>query len=957
MSTTICAGDLANGLAVDDYNPILSMPKQMISVQSEWASRSCTAAIVGLYDPPRALTSAASVAGPTGPSAPPVTTSAIPGASTVAPTVQKTSSPSAEAASTVAPPQPASTVPSVAQTTAAGQAATDTSSQVSSDPGPVDGASTTDQTTRQPDTVASAGEPSTGSPATTNATPNAESSGQQGDPQQSTEPTVTSAGASPTTNALSLGTDASPRTSPATQPQETSNSVDPTPDTNTNPTPDPSAAITDSEVPQPTSNVISKSADVSPTAASPSQSTGNVGGIIASVLGLSHTGQSSAQAQASQQPSQDPGSFASESGTGATDAAVNPVTSPTAGESSLAGSTAQAGNTGQAGSTAQAGNSGQAATTSGATTAPPSAFGATVTLGSSLFTVVSQDSNVVLGHDSSTQTLSNGASSVIGSQLLTAGSQGIQIGTSAASLVAISATSADPVNPATHTAASSQNSASKDPAQTIDGQSAATTDPPSSADQVFTFDGKTVTAAQQEESTVLIDGSTTATLGQSGVTLDGTTISAAGSGLVVGGTTLQPVVTPSSADQVFTFDGKTVTAAQQDGHTVLLDGTATVSFGPSGATLGSNTISAASGGFVVDGTTLPTVATPTGAEQVFTFDGKTITASHQDGHTVLIDGSTTASLGPSGVILSGTTISAASNGLVVAGTTFTAIQTADGPVATGAVLTGSDGQTFTVLPQGSGAIVLDGTSTATVAPGAPVTIDGQTINAGSSGLIVDGTTLLPSQIAQESSVDGAVLTGSNGHALTLLPQGTGAIVVDGTSTVTIVPGTPVTLDGETISMLSTGSAYMVNGHSIALSSVRNASPTAQGQSEAVLTGTDGQSVTALREGSSIIVEDASSTVTLGVGSQATIDGITFSAPALSNGVFVDGTTISMTKAPAGTTSSGESGTVKSTETPTSHVVTAQGSSATTTSSGRRSILISLETLGYLTAALIIAGLL
>ncbi|KAL9097454.1 MAG: hypothetical protein Q9165_000350 [Trypethelium subeluteriae] len=252
-----------------------------------------------------------------------------------------------------------------------------------------------------------------------------------------------------------------------------------------------------------------------------------------------------------------------------------------------------------------------------------------------------------------------------------------------------------------------------------------------------------------------------------GATIDGQKISIGAAGVVVGSQNV-PFSDPNS-DTVFTIGSQVYTAHS---GTPLVIGSITLVPGGPAATISGKTISAATNGIIVDGSTIPdaraTLGLTTAVAAPFTLAGVPYTAyalpSHP-GTEVIVDPSgilTTLSIGGPAATISGQAISAVSNGVNV-GRSFDPFRTitTTASLETAAIFTGKDGAVWTATeepdPRGTGEIVLleNGSQTLTMEVGGKETvIDGETVSAGSSGLMVDGTTVAWDTMIGETNSDG-----------------------------------------------------------------------------------------------------------------------------------------------------------------------------------------------------------
>ncbi|KAK5740816.1 hypothetical protein LTR17_004406 [Elasticomyces elasticus] len=207
----------------------------------------------------------------------------------------------------------------------------------------------------------------------------------------------------------------------------------------------------------------------------------------------------------------------------------------------------------------------------------------------------------------------------------------------------------------------------------------------------LTADGHTLTLQQDPNhgSTLIIDGTSTATLQASGIVLlDGLTVSAETSGdpsyLVVGSQTValgahtalgSPLASQTSGptpQAVVTLDGQTFTATELGDGDAIIQGTALtpgsvttidgvlVGVGPSGLAIG--------GSQTVSFSAVASVAESLGSQAIVTLGGHTFTASGLEGESLVIVNSTTLIEGGAALTIDGTIVSDGLSGLVVGGT-------------------------------------------------------------------------------------------------------------------------------------------------------------------------------------------------------------------------------------------------------------------------------------------------
>ena len=341
----------------------------------------------------------------------------------------------------------------------------------------------------------------------------------------------------------------------------------------------------------------------------------------------------------------------------------------------------------------------------------------------------------------------------------------------------------------------------------------------------------------------IIIGSNSIAQGQA-TTVGGTVISNGPKGIVVGSSSTVSLSTPAqsapaNADGVsatpaaiFTMLGQTYTAQAgqpltMDGKTLSAGGSAvdvngqTVSVGPSGVVVGESSMaySTASGfrlgapttEFTAQFSPVSNAAGFSTSERQAAFTGTsgtvfTAVEPINGASTAVLDNSVTLSVGGPNTVLGGRTVSLAPGGLVVDGHTDAFSSTTYAPSASGQTAVYTDGQghkhTAVEATGESTTAVIDGSVTLTV--GDPATIlNGMTLTLASNGLVVDGP--LPTGPSASAAVEEVTFTDSSGqtHSAFEAVGESGVAVVDGSVTLT-VGGQGTTLDGETLSLASTG---------------------------------------------------------------------------------------------------------------------------------------------------------
>ncbi|KAK5135210.1 hypothetical protein LTR08_005459 [Meristemomyces frigidus] len=494
------------------------------------------------------------------------------------------------------------------------------------------------------------------------------------------------------------------------------------------------------------------------------------------------------------------------------------------------------------------------------------------------------------------------------------------------------------------------------------------------ADSTVVSIGGSVLPAKSSGNAIVL-GTAIVSVGGAAQTVNGQVVSAASDGLHVGTAIVsvpsaeqalnEPVNVQAATQAVFTgSDGRQMTVQQQGSSAVVADGSSTVTLAlGSQATFDGKVVSAPStgGAVILDGSSLAfSTVTPESPDSVTGAvvtgsNGQAITAVQQKSAVILKDGSSTITV-PFGadVTFDGHAVSIPTappdaimlDGSSVALTAADAEQTA----AEEAIATGSDGQPFTIAQSGSLVILADASLTTTLPIGYQATLDGNSISLSSIGGIadVDGTLVsLSSYETVASTAAEAVITGSSGQRVTVSQSGSLVILADASLTTTLPLGSQATFDGETISVPNSGDVANVDGSAVTLSG--SADPMTSTAAEAVITGSSNQQVTVLQQGSSLILQAASTTVTLIAGEQTTIDGQTISAPSSSGVVVVDGSAVPLSHTPPTTSKHATSGP----EVSTAAASTQTSSTSASSSAGRNTVaLVHVLALAWATFALV-----
>lgn len=188
------------------------------------------------------------------------------------------------------------------------------------------------------------------------------------------------------------------------------------------------------------------------------------------------------------------------------------------------------------------------------------------------------------------------------------------------------------------------------------------------AEQVVDIDGSQHTVAAPG-GVAVIDGTTLPADGTP-TTINGQTVSAVSGGIAIGTQTIsldsnRPAGTGSSQEAVAVIDGQRYTAApgNNDG-VVVFDGT-TLTVGGSATTAHGVTLSAASNGIVIGGSTMSYSDVPEPQRLAVLTLGSSVATASQVSSDIFAIGTVTLTAGGSDATISGHTVSAASTGIVV----------------------------------------------------------------------------------------------------------------------------------------------------------------------------------------------------------------------------------------------------------------------------------------------------
>ena len=325
---------------------------------------------------------------------------------------------------------------------------------------------------------------------------------------------------------------------------------------------------------------------------------------------------------------------------------------------------------------------------------------------------------------------------------------------------------------------------------------------PALPSDVFTIGGQTVTANPAGfvlAGSMLVPGGTA-------ITISGTPISLNPSGVLFIGSSSTKLPAPTSSPQTFTVGGHTFTADSTGfelaGSTLLPGGAA--------ITLSGTPVSLAPSGVLIIGSSSIDLPPKSLASNVFTAGGLTFTA---ESPAVVVEGTTLVPGGPAATV-SGTLISLKAgkdSGVLIVGTSTISL-----PAHTSApnnILT-AGGLTFT---SESSAIIVDGTTLLPGGPGAKIFGTQISLKAGKdSEILIIGTSTinLPAQTSAPNIFTIGRLT------FTAQPSG---VVIDGS---TLMPGgSGVTVSGIPVSLETGGRSLVVGSREVPLAT---SSPTTGG---------------------------------------------------------------------------------------------------------------------------------
>ena len=344
----------------------------------------------------------------------------------------------------------------------------------------------------------------------------------------------------------------------------------------------------------------------------------------------------------------------------------------------------------------------------------------------------------------------------------------------------------------------------------------------------LTIGDQTVTALEEPASmghgSIYVIGSETLTPGGSAKSINGQVLSAGSSGLALGLSVSEAVVSAGS----FTFSAVDTTDAA--GHTVavLPDGHTLTEGGPGIVTNG-ETISLGSTGLVIhSGGSTRTV--PFSNVAVETTLSPSAIGPHEKmlaiSGTPMLFLETVIGQGASKITeyVYGSLVMTAS--VVGSGASKHTEYIGDPSQTSEAVIT-TDGHTFTAIQIPGSVVLEDFTSTTTVSDDSTVFFNSEKIVVleDGSGMVVNGNTFSMSEAAAAFQTGEAVFT-ADGHTFTALEMPDSVVLEDGSSTTTLQDGSIATFDGKKVSVLQDGGAVVVNGKTISMSATTGPTVTA-----------------------------------------------------------------------------------------------------------------------------------
>ncbi|KAK4497234.1 hypothetical protein PRZ48_011684 [Zasmidium cellare] len=206
--------------------------------------------------------------------------------------------------------------------------------------------------------------------------------------------------------------------------------------------------------------------------------------------------------------------------------------------------------------------------------------------------------------------------------------------------------------------------------------------------------------------------------------------------------------------------------------------------------------------------------------------------------------------------------------------------------------TASDGSAVSAHQDGNNVIIAASGNTVMVSSkGDPVSFAGQIISQdGSNNLIVDGSSVaVPAAAITHPASPAAVWTAQNGNIISAVIQGSAFVIGDSQSSVTVAAGATVVFNGQTINAAVGGGALVIEGSSLPVEQpgFLAANPAA------VATASNGDVLSAIAQGSNIVVHDGQTAVTIAPGSSTVVGGQTIAVAGDGNAILAGGSTIAV----------------------------------------------------------------
>ena len=220
-----------------------------------------------------------------------------------------------------------------------------------------------------------------------------------------------------------------------------------------------------------------------------------------------------------------------------------------------------------------------------------------------------------------------------------------------------------------------------------------------------------------------------------------------------------------------------------------------------------------------------------------------------------------------------------------------------------------EGQAFTAISSNGAVIVQGNGAKSTLAAGATATFEGQVIEVPSAGnaVVINGAAAsftFPAGSGNKQGNDDpptAIFTES-GRTFTVAAQGNSLVLEAAGSTTTMAYGSQGTFAGQSVSMPSSPDDNVLNINGKPFQLQQDNGDTTNGKGAALRTQTaavitqDGKTFTAiLQSASAVVLQAASTTLTMPPGAVVTLDGEVFSVPTGGSSILVhDGTTFTLT---------------------------------------------------------------